>query len=549
MKLLRSLCLLFFCMCAAQADTPEHPEYAVVPLPDGANMEFSLIRVSDGNNVFSAREVFIGNQKSAEEQDAQGYDAAHVRTYVSGSVYVPPSENRPAGCWVLPMSRTEVTCAQYAAVMNEKLAAGEAPDKPKVGLTYAQVVAFMEKLSALCLNRKCATGKTVQELALPALKRPHGALYARLPLEREWEFAARGALYVSETDFQNNHPYGDTSALLAAENLHTGGITALRAVKQGLGEHPCGLYDMLGNAAELVADSYQPEYRLGRAGGLLVRGGDFSTAAEQATSFLRRELPLYQKDGSPASYKATGFRVVLGSDVVAVPALRLINGKDGSGRRPVRRPDEFDSSSADSLSRDLSGNTTEISRQLNLISRQMSNISGAESINTPAANTLEQHFSTIQNQLETMSARVQNASNQLAFSGLLICDTHTATALAAMAEQLLAQQSLDKLPAGARSVKLFRRKIERSQQILNADWDKVSRGFSVMAQADAAAILSQIDARRKELEKTNPDQLRSFDMVVKHFRKYQQTGNTSGSARDNWLQDLREIAKIYLEEK
>ena len=70
-----------------------------------------------------------------------------------------------------------------------------------------------------------------------------------------------------------------------------------------------------------------------------------------------------------------------------------------------------------------------------------------------------------------------------------------------------------------------------------------------MAQADAAAILSQIDARRKELEKTNPDQLRSFDMVVKHFRKYQQTGNTSGSARDNWLQDLREIAKIYLEEK
>jgi hypothetical protein len=76
--------------------------------------------------------------------------------------------------------------------------------------------------------------------------------------------------------------------------------------------NPLGLFDMLGNAEEMVLEPFRlrlPGREHGLAGGFVVRGGSIRSDEPEIRASLRREVPFYNADG-PVRTPDTGFRVL-----------------------------------------------------------------------------------------------------------------------------------------------------------------------------------------------------------------------------------------------
>lgn len=120
----------------------------------------------------------------------------------------------------------------------------------------------------------------------------------RLPTEAEWEYAARGGLVGKP------YPHGDDiDATLA--NYRRSGLAGTVPVG-GYDPNGYGLYDMIGNVVEWVADYYSPDYYgvsplrnpQGPAQGKfrVIRGGGWHTGPGCCRVFFRNALPENWKD-------------------------------------------------------------------------------------------------------------------------------------------------------------------------------------------------------------------------------------------------------------
>lgn len=129
------------------------------------------------------------------------------------------------------LGTTEVTQAQYAAVMNKKDqgSSGKGPDYPADGVKPSRALVMCDELSA-------RTGMEV-----------------RLPSEAEWECAARAGT-------TTRWFFGDDAAKLgdyAWFKDNAGGKSHPVGQKK---PNPWGLYDMYGNVAEFVSDEHDETY-------------------------------------------------------------------------------------------------------------------------------------------------------------------------------------------------------------------------------------------------------------------------------------------------
>ncbi len=153
------------------------------------------------------------------------------------------------------MASTEVSQAEYAAVMGENPSEEQGDDLPVESITWYDAIAYCNALSEAEGLTPCYT---VSGTTVTWDRRADGY---RLPTEAEWEYACRADTetpfsfgdYVNDSDANCYNAYGynnDASGSWVNGYLeHTVSVDEYNA-------NPNGLYNMHGNAAEWVWDWY-----------------------------------------------------------------------------------------------------------------------------------------------------------------------------------------------------------------------------------------------------------------------------------------------------
>lgn len=312
---MKSSIVLYLCAAAALsvpasswADTsPWDPKFVdphplsddlTLPLPCGGSMVFRPVDVPSGNGVLDDTEITIGRPDTAD-----GYNQFIRRAYLSAPFRVPghPELRR------YYMAKYDVTENQYSALSGACAPPTRAGQKPRTGVSWDEAVTYASKLTSWLLAHQAS-----------ALKIDGTPGFLRLPVDDEWSYAARGGMRVKPSEFTAPlwpMPDGGPEAYIAA-GPDLGGMQAVGQMKP----NPLGLYDMLGNAGQMMLDPYRLN-RVGRlqgqVGGLLVRGGDFHANPDDLTTNIRAEWPPYNpKTAQPTRDAAIGFRLVIGADAL-----------------------------------------------------------------------------------------------------------------------------------------------------------------------------------------------------------------------------------------
>lgn len=290
------------------------PDNLKIPLPGGREyLEFSYVSVEKTTSSYSSVEFLIG-------KDANSLESPISYAYVSGSVY-------RDGTWYLPVGTSEITNAQYAAVMGENDNSAGKGEFPKTNISRVEAMLFVEKVNQYLFKEQKDLLKNIE--GNHKGMKMHGLPFVRMMSEMEWEYCARGGRRVSSDVFESPTPYSsstednDPTLVYDYENVDTGdGTASLLPVKKKK-PNPCGLYDMLGNVSEWVLQDFQQTYTVGRLGGALVRGGSWNVGStnmqmdlDSFAAYARNEFQPYTEQGIMFRSPNIGFRVALGSKIM-----------------------------------------------------------------------------------------------------------------------------------------------------------------------------------------------------------------------------------------
>jgi len=295
------LCLLPAVGFAAwpQRSFNPHPDSddLILPMPCGGSMVFRPIAVPVSGPLDDQRIVIGGtDDRFGLTENARG-------GYIAGGM--PDAAGTASQSYYL--AKYKVTAAQYQAMSGTCPQPDDSPPLPAAGINWYEANQFAASYSEWLL-------KSAPE-ALP--KVGDVPSFLRLPTEIEWEYAARGGVAVSESEFRDIHfPMKDTLSRYAWYQ----GTQSANGKVQPLGllqGNPLKLYDILGDLDELVLDPFQAnkQGRLhGQTGGFVVKGGNYTTSEGDIRSSYRQEVPPFDGKGLRHS-KTVGFRLALSSVV------------------------------------------------------------------------------------------------------------------------------------------------------------------------------------------------------------------------------------------
>lgn len=499
-RILKQFGFLLLMPVAAAVEQPgsiapvEMPAVLNIPLPKGQSIDFVLVRVSTDKNAFSSVPYEIGMYPFSKATETKaGYTNTQAHASVSGTLYV-NREKTPY--WAIPMARTELSRGQYCSLMSpEKMPKAAEAKLPQTNLTKSEVEAFLDTFNRYLYSNPAA----LKNLSRYCDPETGNVLYARLPMENEWEFAARGATYVSKEVFRSNIPYASLTELKQHEALSNGMVKSISEVASKNKCNPAGLYDMLGNAEELVADPFRPEYNFGRVGGLLVRGGCYLTDPKLVSSATRREIcPINEKDGSAMRDSAIGFRPVLGSQITpdTLNAIHAVKEDWRAYRQAliVHHPGESTATTTqDSIEREnmmLRDQLAELTKQLNEQTVSGSKKDLAE---------LRTELSGIQAEIDNMTKQLKAAKSDVAKGALFLIYY---SAFDAVRDEMAARTCVLNASlvsdAAPRSNLLDRAAALRSN--FPTYWEKFDQGCIMLADLPQEVIDAAIKERYYEIE-------------------------------------------------
>ena len=285
--------------CAVQATWDEKfwnpkplADDVILPMPCDGAMAFRKVAIPQ-NKPLEDYNITLG-----QEGDEWGYVEPARQEHIACSF--PDQKNK--GRYYL-MAKYELSDLQFRALSGECPKADMKGRLPKVNIGWMDAMAFANQYNLWLRKEKLA--------ALPKDDGQPGFL--RLPTETEWEFAARGGLAVSPSEFRDVHfpmPEGLNGYVWYAGAQSANGKLQLTGL---LKPNPLGLHDILGNVAEMMFEPFRLNKldRLhGKAGGYVVRGGSYVTTQGDIRSALRGEEPYYSESGENVN-KTTGVRLVM----------------------------------------------------------------------------------------------------------------------------------------------------------------------------------------------------------------------------------------------
>lgn len=493
-------------------DAADLPKTVSIPLPQGQSITFSLIPVSEKENLFSSFEFTMGESADAD------FPVKAAPTTVAGTVFT-------NGAWTLPMGCTEVTRAQYAAIMNPSAMPPQAEaDLPQTNVTKLEILQFIEKLNIWLQTDE----KAKSAMAALSTSKKHGTPFVCLPRESEWEFAARGGTLVSQAQFADTIPYDDEEDLARSENVATQKGSKLKPVGATKKCNPCGLYDMFGNAEEMVMDSFRAEYAFGRTGASVVRGADFLTKPEDATSFRRREVPLFDEKHPDKPYsKATiGFRLGMGSAIYTDAVIGKLDDEwnEHDAQRIVINPND---SVQDSTNDKINKDGMRLAKQLDLIATRLDK--------DPASAKALAQIELLKTTTDEMQKKIDAADAKTAKAGArMIYNTAynqllSATRLIQFVNAGGAGATVDKLKKNIEAGK--EEFIEACDMLLTAKPEVVDAAF----QDQRSEIVRKLGATSAHVP--------LYDATIAAFGKIRQNGAVSSQLVNEWAAAVEGLAR------
>lgn len=291
-----------------------------LPMPCGLKMVVRPVAIHVGKlGILGDKEFKMGLGSTDE---GRSFYEKRMDAYVNGPFFQEnfpaawqgklPADEKDSYCYYF-IGKYEITNAQWAAVMEDKLVT-EGGNLPKTNISWYDIQEFLQKYNTWLHSEHAGEVPNID--GCPA--------FFRLPTEEEWEFAARGGNLPSEMVTNNDMPYlkeddsvADYAVFGRGEPLPVGSLKM----------NPLGLYDMAGNAAELVQSGFRFTISVsaggrrfsrfhGSEGGFLMKGGSFQSVNEKDVyPGKREEANMFERKApfSPLRARFLGARLVLAS--------------------------------------------------------------------------------------------------------------------------------------------------------------------------------------------------------------------------------------------
>lgn len=320
----------------AQISNPKPAEGDIVlPMPGGLNMVLRPVCVPASGYLDDVRHPFGVAVQAEEEQGAaeawadRRYTASlkapfepadipqawgkGVREWLKADPATAVTAQNGLRPFLYFIGKYEVSQGQWRAVMEEDtnfgIRAGD--DRPVNNVSWFEIMEFTHRYSRWLMKH--------HPDFLPFFEQEKRSSFVRLPTEGEWEYAARGGHRVNAAERERTrlHPAPENADM--GEYIVAAQYDATLTGSAAIGTrkaNPVGLFDILGNCAEMVQSPFQlvaSGKLLGNQGGFVIKGGSWRAFSIGSLHPGRRIEAGYYVDGEAQRRDDLGFRISLGT--------------------------------------------------------------------------------------------------------------------------------------------------------------------------------------------------------------------------------------------